>query len=111
MDSKKYIINNALLMQDWDYVRNSEDGFNPNQLTEGSNKKVWWVCSACQHKWQAQIQKRAVRGQGCPICGREKQRKKQLESLQQKLTSEGSLFDKYPQLEIEWDYSKNAATA
>ena len=110
MDSKKYIINNALLMQDWDYVRNGEGGFDPNQLTEGSNKKVWWVCSACQHKWQAQIQKRAVRGQGCPICGREKQRKKQLESLQQKLTSEGSLFDKYPQLEIEWDYSKNAAT-
>ena len=40
----------------------------PEQVTLGSNKKVWWRCSE-RHIWQAAIYARTrTRGSGCPIC-------------------------------------------
>lgn len=47
----------------------------PEAVTLGSNKKVWWQCGA-GHVWQAFIYARAKpNGTGCPICaGRTKQR-------------------------------------
>ena len=40
--------------------------FRAQDVSHGSNKKVWWVCSE-GHEWEAQVYKR-VRGQGCSVC-------------------------------------------
>ena len=39
---KKYLIDNPTLMAEWNWEKNNELGLNPNELTLGSNKKVWW---------------------------------------------------------------------
>lgn len=66
MKQKSYIIDNKELMSEWDWDANAE--LDPNKLTSGSNKKAWWKCSKCTHKWQTTIHHRAVRKQDCPKC-------------------------------------------
>lgn len=44
------------------------DNITAAQVTLGSNKKVWWVCSS-GHEWLAMVYKR-VNGSGCPECYR-----------------------------------------
>lgn len=43
---------------------------NPDEVTPGSEKKVWWIGS-CGHEWEAIINSR-VRGNGCPVCDNKK---------------------------------------
>ena len=66
MKPKSYIIENTKLMSEWDWDANAD--LDPNKLTQGSNKKAWWKCSKCDHKWQTTIHHRAVRKQDCPKC-------------------------------------------
>ena len=64
MAEKKYVIDNAELMAEWNWERNTD--FDPSQLTLGSNKKVWWKCQK-GHEWQASISHRN-NGMRCPYC-------------------------------------------
>ena len=41
--------------------------FSPEDVSYGSNKKVWWVCEK-GHTWQATIKNRVLAGSGCPYC-------------------------------------------
>ena len=66
MAEKKYVIDNAELMAEWNWERNNELEFDPKTLTLGSNKKVWWKCSE-GHEWQTTIYNRNC-GKGCPYC-------------------------------------------
>lgn len=92
MAEKKYIIDNAELMAEWDWEKNTE--FDPNQLTHGSHKKVWWKCIK-GHEWQATIKDRN-NGRGCPYCAGKKISKgyNDLQTLN-------------PNLAKEWNYEKN----
>lgn len=63
---KRYIIDNVDLMTEWDWEKNSEIDFYPNELTCGSHKKAWWKCIN-GHVWQASIANRN-NGNGCPYC-------------------------------------------
>lgn len=56
------------LAKEWDFDKNT---FLPSDVTPGSGRKVNWKCSKCGNVWQSIIQNR-VKGQGCPICSREK---------------------------------------
>jgi hypothetical protein len=49
----------------WDYDQNGE--LLPENVSPGSDKKVWWVCSK-GHKWVARIANRHLLGRGCPYC-------------------------------------------
>lgn len=60
-------------MSEWNWAKNNELGLNPNLLTYGSAKKVWWICDK-GHEWQARISSR-VNGTGCPICYKERRKK------------------------------------
>jgi rubrerythrin len=40
----------------------------PATLGTGSNLKVRWRCSACEHEWVATVAARAKAGRGCPQC-------------------------------------------
>ena len=71
MAEKKYVIDNAKLMAEWNWEKNNKLGFDPHVLTHGSNVKVWWKCKE-GHEWQAVIGSR-THGNGCPFCKKELQ--------------------------------------
>lgn len=57
----------ANLLDEWCYELNVD--ISPNQLTDKSNKKVWWKCVECGHKWKTSVAKR-TEGRGCPYCAK-----------------------------------------
>ena len=94
MAEKKYIIDNAELMAEWNWEKNNELGFDPKVLTLGSNKKVWWECNK-GHEWQATIKNRN-KGNGCPYC-----------SSRFVLIGYNDLQTANPSLAKEWNFEKN----
>lgn len=86
------------LLAEWDYDRNEVP---PSDVSSGSHQKVWWVCSDCGERWQAEVANR-VAGTGCPKCSHLKQ------SESQKTASyQNSIAFLHPELLLEWDYNKN----
>lgn len=67
---KRYVSDNAQLMAEWNWEKNNVLNFQPETLTLGSNKKVWWMCSK-GHEWQAMVSNRN-KGRGCPYCSGKK---------------------------------------
>ena len=57
------------LVTEWDYDKNNTLGIYPDQITYGSDKKVWWICQY-GHEWQASINHRTNKShpRGCPVC-------------------------------------------
>ena len=53
------------LAEEWDIDKNQ--GIDPNCITRGSHKKVWWKCKLCGFEWEAVVKDR-VSGRGCPAC-------------------------------------------
>jgi hypothetical protein len=50
----------------WDVKANGK--LTPDDITVGSDRKVWWRCPAGpDHSWREQPQRRAIR-KGCPFC-------------------------------------------
>lgn len=94
MAEKKYIIDNAELMAEWNWEKNIEFDFDPKLLTVGSGKKVWWKCSK-GHEWQATIDRRS-QGKGCPYC-----------SGRNAIKGKNDLQTVNPALSKEWNYDKN----
>lgn len=91
---KKYVSDNARLMQEWDWEKNNALEFDPETLTLGSNKKVWWKCDK-KHSWQSYIYHRS-QGRGCPYC-----------SGRYAIKGENDLQTVNPSLATEWNYVKN----
>jgi len=61
---KRYVSDNAQLMTEWDYEKNTS--ISPEQLTLSCHKKVWWKCIE-GHEWQASVAHRNI-GTKCPYC-------------------------------------------
>lgn len=93
-DRKKFVIDNSLLMAEWNKDKNNNEGFFPESLSEGSNKRVWWKCNF-GHEWKDAICKRA-KGKPCPFCANKRV-----------LIGFNDLETLYPHLAKEWDYNKN----
>ena len=55
---------NPTLSKEWHPSKN--DALTPRDVTPGSGKKVWWICSK-GHEWKARISSRNRRN-GCPYC-------------------------------------------
>ncbi|MBO5299790.1 MAG: zinc-ribbon domain-containing protein, partial [Clostridia bacterium] len=49
---------------EWNYAKNK--GLTPEQVSYGSNIKVWWKCSKCNYEWVAAISSR--KNSKCPQC-------------------------------------------
>ena len=94
MAEKKYVIDNAELMAEWNWEKNNDLKFDPKALTLGSHTKVWWKCKK-GHEWQATIKDRN-RGRGCPYCSRRKL-----------LKGYNDLQTVNPKVAAEWNYEKN----
>ena len=81
------------LAKEWDYKKNE---FGPDEISYGSGKYVWWICSQ-GHSYKQRIVNRNPKGKstGCPYCsGR-------------KVGYGNDLKTQYPKLAKEWDYKKN----
>ena len=100
--NKKYIIDNEELMKEWNWEKNNSLGYNPNEITYGSTKKIFWKCSY-GHEWIASPKNRS-KGTGCPQCALKTLAQRHNASL---IKSRGSLMEKHPDLAKEWDYEKN----
>jgi len=83
------------LMAEWH--PNLNTGLDPNLLTSGSSRRVWWQCSRDPaHIWEAVIANR-TRGATCRFCAR------------WAADSSTSLAACYPELAAEWHPSANGA--
>lgn len=80
------------LASEWHATKNGN--LKPCDVTKGSNKKVWWMCSK-GHEWQACICHRS-KGAGCPYC-----------SSRMVLKDFNDLQSVNPDLASEWNYEKN----
>ncbi len=80
------------LAKEWDVMKN--EGISPSQVTQYSNKKVWWICPK-KHSYLAQISKRST-GRSCPYCSN----KKVLKGYNDLLTTN-------PAQALDWDYEAN----
>ncbi len=79
------------LLKEWDYDKNA---IRPEEITSGSNRKVWWLCEK-GHSWEANISNRK-KGRGCPFC-----------SGKRVIEGENDLCSLRPDLIKEWDFEKN----
>ncbi len=89
------------LVNEWHPNRNV--GLTPRMFLEGSEKKVWWLCSTCGNEWKASINRRS-KGNGCPKCGK---KKSGLSFSQTMLQINGSLASQYPDIAAQWHPTKN----
>ncbi len=67
----------------------------PKDIKPFSNKKIWWRCEK-GHEYQAMVNARTGRGNGCPYCSGHKV-----------LPGFNDLATLKPNLIKEWDYNKN----
>ena len=86
------------LIKEWDFERNNEIGFDPDKMTTGCEKKVYWKCPKCGYKWKASIQMRVKQKTGCSVCKGYKA-----------LPGYNDLMTTNPELMCEWDFEKNNA--
>jgi len=69
---KKHLSDYPKLVKEFHPTKN--DDLKPENLTYGSNKKVWWKCSNNnEHEWEA-ITYNRCKGTGCPFCYVKKKR-------------------------------------
>lgn len=53
--------------KEWHPKKNG--GLTPADITSGSAKKVWWLCTKNEgHEWAMPVADRTSQGQGCPFC-------------------------------------------
>jgi hypothetical protein len=81
------------ISEEWCSSKNGD--LKPEDVTPGSNKKVWWKCpKGGDHEWEATISNRTI-GQGCPFCSG-------------KRVSKGNNLEiKFPEIAKQWHPTKN----
>ena len=105
--AKKYVSDNAQLMAEWDWDKNTVLGFDPYKLTYGSKKRAHWKCKH-GHEWPAIIYNRS-KGKGCKKCANQVISQKLHESKLR--VGENDLASQRPDLLKEWDYQQNSTIA
>lgn len=82
---------NPEILTEWDYNKNE---IKPTEISRGSEKKIWWVCTEF-HSYNSSVSNK-INGCGCPYCAG----KKVLKGFNDLMTTN-------PELCKEWDYEKN----
>lgn len=92
------------VVKEWDFEKNTKEGFALENMTYGSCKKAWWKCSL-GHSYQMRIADR-VRNHGCPTCGHIKQGKSMKARI---LDIREDIVANNPAIFKEWHYERNKA--
>lgn len=83
---------NPSLAKQWHPIKNGS--LTPNDVTAGSNKKVWWICEK-GHEWNVSVNSRNRTNSRCPYCtGRNAHELNRLQALN-------------PELSKQWHPTKN----
>jgi len=82
------------LIKEWNDQKNN--AINPNNITYGSGRKVWWKCKK-GHEWETSVKTRCS-GSKCPYCSGKK------------VSKENNLLKRFPEIKTFWDYNKNDST-
>lgn len=83
------------LVSEWHPTKNGK--LSPEDVTAGSNKKVWWLCSK-GHRWRTSVRDRLT-GTHCPYC------------VGKKVLPETCLATVNPELASEWHPTRNQISA
>jgi uncharacterized protein (DUF983 family) len=87
------IVNGKLyLIDEFDTVKN---GFDMSEISPGSGKKIWWICSN-NHSYCTSLSHRINMHTGCPYCSNKKL-----------LPGYNDLATTHPEIAKDWDYNKN----
>jgi TusA-related sulfurtransferase len=82
------------LAKEWHPTKNGN--LTPYDVTSGSNKKVWWLCSKNpKHEWEVNIVSRSHNKHNCPYCSGNYP------------SEDYNLLVCNPELAREWNYKKN----
>ncbi len=81
------------IANEWDTLRNKP--LIPSQILSKSGKKFWWICSN-GHSYEASVDHRTVRQQGCPYCSN----RKVLSGYNDLVTIDNNLA-------LQWNYERN----
>ena len=92
-NNKNFAEEHQSLLKEWNYEKNGE--LKPETFSVSSKTKVWWKCSKCGYEWETSIYRRHT-GHGCPYCANNVV-----------WTGHNDLATLYPELLLDWDYSKN----
>jgi hypothetical protein len=76
----------------------TENSLGPEQVTLGSARKVWWVCTDCGKTWRTSVSNRTYRNSGCPHCA---------VAARGTPAAGKSLLDVVPYLAVEWNVERN----
>ena len=82
------------IAKEWNYDKNGS--LTPQDVTKGSETKVWWKCEK-GHSYIQRLPDKIRRGK-CPIC-----------SGRKVLPGYNDLATTHPEIAKEWDYSKNGS--
>ena len=58
---------NPEVLKEWNYEKNNKLGITPENISNGSSLKVWWICEK-NHNYKATIVNKVIRGTNCPYC-------------------------------------------
>lgn len=75
----------------------------PDDVTVGSSRSVWWICSECGHIWLAAISDRTTQSKGCPKCAYKLRASKNSRPI----VGITDLQSQHPEIAAEWHPSKN----
>lgn len=93
-DKNRLSLNNPELIPEWHSTKNGD--LTPDDVSYGSNRKVWWLCKDCGREWENIIKSRTTSNTGCPHCSGHL------------LSDKNCLAFLYPVLcNEEWDCDKN----
>lgn len=96
MRTQATLINNENLMKEWDFENNQ--GLDPAELSLGSNKIAFWICSLCGNQWRASVYSRVVKGSCCRKCSA----RRRLE-----FDASKSIYKTHPEIAKDWSVKEN----
>ena len=79
---------------EWHPTKNAP--LTPTQVTYGSGKEVWWLCSKCKYEWSTKVEARTINHTGCPACANLVVWK-----------GHNDLQTTHPQIAVEWHPTRN----
>ncbi len=90
---KKYLSSYPELVKEWHPTKNGD--LTPNDVTHGSHKKIWWLCSKGHSHYSTVSNRTSKNATGCPECSGNK------------VGKDNNLLTLFPKIAKEWHPTKN----
>ena len=92
-DSNRLSFTHPEVAAEWHPCKNGN--MTAEDVSFGSEKKVWWLCRECGYEWETAIRRRTKLGRGCHACAG------------YVVTDSNNLAVEFPEIADQWHPSKN----